>query len=132
MGYPSDLSDTEWQIIRPLLPRPKPGGRPRTTDIRAVVDAVSYVLRSGCAWRMLPQDFPPYQTVYHYFRQWQADGTWEKVHDTLRRRLRRREGREASPSAAVLDSQTVKTTEKGGLVVMTRVKRPLAVSDTSS
>jgi putative transposase len=74
MGYPSDLSDTEWRIIRRLLPAPKPGGRPRTTDLRAVINAIFYVLRSGCAWRMLPHDFPPYSTVYMYFKQWRVDG----------------------------------------------------------
>ncbi|HEX7183229.1 MAG TPA: transposase, partial [Thermoanaerobaculia bacterium] len=75
MGYPSDLNDTEWRILRSLLPAAKPGGRPRTTDLRAIVNAIFYVLRSGCAWRMLPQDFPPYPTVYMYFRQWKQDGT---------------------------------------------------------
>lgn len=123
MGYPSDLSDTEWRIIRPLLPKARPGGRPRTTDPRAVVNAIFYVLRSGCAWRMLPQDFPPYQTVYMYFKQWEKDGTWEKVHDALRDRVRSREGRKKSPSAAIVDSQSVKTTEKGALAATTQGKR---------
>lgn len=113
MGYPSDLSDTEWRIIRPFLPAAKPGGRPRATDLRAVVNAIFYILRSGCAWRMLPRDFPPYSTVYMYFRDWKNDGTWEKVHDTLRDRVRARDGRKKSPSAAIIDSQSVKTTEKG-------------------
>jgi putative transposase len=123
MGYPSDLSDTEWQIIRRLLPASKPGGRPRETDLRAVVNAIFYILRSGCAWRMLPHDFPPYSTVYMYFRQWKVDGTWEKVHDTLRDRIRGQEGRKKSPSAAILDSQSVKTTEKGALAGTTRARK---------
>src|ERR1700709_612813 len=80
MGYPSDLSDTEWRIIGRLLPAPKPGGRPRTTELRSAVNAIFYVLRSGCAWRMLPRDFPPFSTVYMYFKQWRNDGTWEKIH----------------------------------------------------
>jgi putative transposase len=116
MGYPSDLNDTEWRLIGRLLPPSKPGGRPRATDVRAVVNAIFYVLRSGCAWRMLPRDFPPYSTVYMYFRQWKNDGTWERVHDTLRDRVRASGGRKKSPSAAIIDSQSVKTTEKGALV----------------
>ena len=123
MGYPSDLNDAEWRIISRLLPTPKPGGRPRTTDLRAVVNAIFYVLRSGCAWRMLPHDFPPYSTVYMYFKQWRVDGTWEKIHDVLRDRVRRREGRQKSPSAAIVDSQSVKTTEKGALAVTTQARK---------
>ena len=117
MGYPSDLSDMEWRIIGRLLPESKPGGRPRATDLREVVNAIFYVLRSGCAWRMLPRDFPPYSTVYMYFRDWKNDGTWERVHDTLRDRVRTRDGRKKSPSAAIIDSQSVKTTEKGASAV---------------
>ncbi len=123
MGYPSDLNDTEWRIIGRLLPGSKPGGRPRTTDLRSVVNAIFYILRSGCAWRMLPQDFPPFPTVYMYFKQWRDDGTWERVHDVLRDRIRRLEGRKKSPSAAIVDSQSVKTTEKGGPAATTRARR---------
>ena len=123
MGYPSDLSDAEWQIIRRLLPAPKPGGRPRVTDLRAVINAIFSVLRSGCAWRMLPHDFPPYSTVYMYFKQWRVEGVWEKIHDVLRDRIRHREGRKKSPSAAIVDSQSVKTTEKGALAATTQAKR---------
>jgi len=106
--------------IEPLIPPPKPGGRPRTTDIREVFNAISYLLRSGCAWRMLPHEFPPWQTVYHYFRQWRKDGTWERIHEALRGQVREQVGREREPSAAILDSQSVKTTEKGGFKDMTR------------
>jgi len=123
MGYPSDLSDTEWRIIGRLLPAAKRGGRPRTTDLRSVVNAIFYVLRSGCAWRMLPQDFPPFPTVYMYFKQWRDDGTWERVHDVLRDRIRRLEGRKKSPSAAIVDSQSVKTTEKGAPAATMRARK---------
>ena len=123
MGYPSDVSDTEWRIIRRLLPATKPGGRPRSTDLRSVVNAIFYIVRSGCSWRMLPRDFPPYSTVYMYFKQWRDDGTWEKVHDILRDRLRGQAGRKKSPSAAIIDSQSVKTTEKGALAATTPARK---------
>jgi putative transposase len=113
MGYPSDVTDAEWNVISPLLPLAKAGGRPRTAVLREVVNALFYLNRSGCAWRMLPKDFPPHQTVYDYFRGWRKDGTWTKVHDALRDLLREKAGREASPSAAIIDSQSTKTTEKG-------------------
>ena len=113
--YPSDLNDAEWQIIKPLIPPAKPGGRPRNTDMREVLNGIFYELRSGCAWRMLPHDLPPWQTVYHYFRQWKGDGTWEAMNQTLRIRLRIAEGREAEPSAAIMDSQSVKTTDVKGI-----------------
>lgn len=106
-----------------MFPAPKPGGRPRATDLRSVVNAIFYILRSGCAWRMLPHDFPPYSTVYMYFKQWRDDGTWEKVHDTLRNRIRDKEGRKKSPSAAIVDSQSVKTTEKGALAATTPARK---------
>jgi putative transposase len=113
--YPSDLNDAEWQIIKPLIPPAKPGGRPRNTDMREVFNGVFYELRSGCAWRMLPHDLPPWQTVYHYFRQWKGDGTWEDMNQTLRIRLRVADGRESEPSAAIMDSQSVKTTDVKGI-----------------
>ena len=113
--YPSDLSDAEWQILKPLIPPAKPGGRPRRTDMREVLNGVFYELRGGCAWRMLPHDLPPWQTVYHYFRQWKGDGTWERMNQTLRINLRVADGREAEPSAAIMDSQSVKTTDVKGI-----------------
>jgi len=131
MRYPSDLSDTEWQILQALLPPPSGPGRPRTRDLREILNAIFYLLRSGCAWRMLPRDFPPFQTVYYYFRKWRKDGTLDKIHESLRDRLRVQEGREVSPSAAILDSQTAKTTEKGGLVATMPARRFWAVSATS-
>jgi putative transposase len=121
--YPTDLSDEEWAVLRPLVPEAKPGGRPRSYETREILDAIFYVLRSGCAWRLLPHDFPPWQTAYHYFRLWRIDGTWERIHDALRERVRVRSGREATPSAAIIDSQSMKTTEKGGPAATTGARR---------
>ena len=121
--YPSDLSDGQWEILAPLIPPAKPGGRPRTSDMREVVNAIFYVVRSGCAWRMLPHDLPPWGTVWYYFRKWRIDGTWQQIHDALRSQVRAAAGREESPSAGVLDSQSVKTTEKGGPVAMMQARK---------
>jgi putative transposase len=109
--YPSDLTDAQWQLIQPLLPAAKPGGRPRKHDLRAVVNALFYLNREGCTWRALPHDFPPWRTVYDYFTAWKADGTWEKVNGALRRKLRVASGRPHTPTTASLDSQSVKATE---------------------
>ena len=112
-SYPTDLTDDESQILSPTIPPPKTGGRKRETDIREVLNAIFYRVRSGCAWRLLPHDFPPWQTVYGYFRRWKKDGSWKRIHDTLHEKRRKQEGRESEPSAAIVDSQSVKTTEKG-------------------
>ena len=118
--YPSDLTDRQWRRLAPLVPPAKPGGRPRSADVREVVNAILYVLRNGVVWRALPHDFPPWKTVYHYFSAWRRDGTWEAIQEALREQVRAKDGRAASPSAAILDSQSVKTTEKGGLAASTR------------
>jgi putative transposase len=130
--YPTDLTEAEWTLLAPLIPVAKPGGRPRTTDMREVVNAIFYVLRGGCQWRMLPQEFPPYQTVYHYFRTWRCAGVWERMHDSLRGDLREASGRTREPSAGIIDSQTVKTTEKGGSAAMTAASASVGASATLS
>ena len=112
--YPSDLSDAEWLILEPLIPPAKRGGRIRRVNMREIVNAIYYVLRSGCAWRMLPHDFPPWQTVYGYFNTWRRESVWETMNDALRESVRQEAGREIEPSAAIIDSQSVKTTEVKG------------------
>jgi putative transposase len=113
--YPSDLSDQEWEILAPLIPPAKPGGRPHEWPVHKSVNAVFYVVRTGCQWRLLPHDFPPWSTVHHYFRLWRLDGTWERINATLRERTRVRAGRDPQPSAGILDTQSVKTTIVGGV-----------------
>lgn len=108
-AYSSDVTDREWALMVVHLSPAKPGGRPRTTCLRRVVNAIFYLLQTGCQWRMLPRDFPPRSTVYGYFRRWRDDGTWGRLHDVLYRRCRDLEGREESPTAAIVDSQSVKT-----------------------
>ncbi len=109
--YPTDLTNEQWAILEPLIPLAKPGGRPRSVDMREVVNAIFYILSAGCAWRMMPHDLPPWKTVYHYFRLWRIDGVWRQMNQLLREKVRNQAGRQATPSAAILDSQSVKTTE---------------------
>lgn len=115
-SYQSDLTDAEWQRIAPLIPGPKSNkGRKRKHTIREILNAIFYIVRAGCAWRMLPHDFPPWKTVYHYFRLWRKDGTWARINNALRTQAREVEGRNPQPSAAILDSQSVKTTSTKGV-----------------
>ncbi len=112
-AYPTDLYDTEMKIIAPYLPPAKPEGRPREHEWRDILNGIFYIVRAGCSWRMLPHEFPPWKTVYHYFRAWRLDGRWEEINTALRQAVRERAGRKRQPSATILDSQSVKTVEGG-------------------
>lgn len=130
--YPTDLTDRQWGAIAELVPDASPGGRPRRATSRELVDAILYMLRGGQAWRLLPHDFPPWQTVYYYLRRWQAEGVWERVHHAVLVADRERVGREASPTAAIIDSQSVRTgDQKGAVAATTRARRSRVASDTS-
>ncbi len=122
-NYPSDLTNEQWKLIEPLLPPAKTGGRPRSTDLRQVIDGILYLVRTGCSWRMLPHDFPPWPTVHDYYRKYRHDGTWNRIHEVFHEQVRIHVGREPSPSAAIIDSQSVKTASKGGIKATTRERR---------
>jgi putative transposase len=113
--YPTDLTDRQWDCIKDLIPAAKSGGRPRSLDMRQVINAILYIVVTGCQWRMLPKDYPKWQSVYHYFRIWRDDGSWQRIHDTLRAEVRRQAGRHKHPTAGCMDSQSVKTTQVRGI-----------------
>ena len=131
-SYPSDLTDAEWDLLRPVFDRGGQPGRPPRYPRRRILDAIFYVVRSGVPWRLLPRDLPPWQNVYAHFRRWSDAGWFETMHDQLRARWRQREGKEPQATAAIIDSQSVKTTEKGGPGATTRERRPRGGSATSS
>jgi transposase len=122
-GYDTDLTDAEWAILEPWVPPVKRGGRPAEYSRREIINALLYVCRTGVQWELLPHDFPAWKTVYTYFRVWRLDGTWQRINDTLRHQLRRAVGRHLQASAAILDSQSVKTTEKGGHAATTPARK---------
>lgn len=130
-SYPSDLSDAEWEQLKSLLPRPKKTGRPRTLDYRPIVNAIFYLLRAGCSWRMLPHDVPPWATVHVYYRRWRRRGIVTRWNGILREKVREKQGRNQQPSVAIIDSQSVKTSEKGGLVATMGGRKSRVVNDTS-
>ncbi len=129
--YPSDLTDEQWKLIEPRIPPPKPGGRPREVDMREIINGILYLSRTGCSWRMLAHEFPPWGTVHYYYRRFRLEGVWPRIHDRLREQVRQKAGRKPTPSAAILDSQTVKT-EKGGTVVTMPARRSKAANAISS
>lgn len=130
--YPNDLSDAEWHLVEGLLPVTRPRGQQRIHSYRDIIDGVVYVLKGAIGWRAMPHDLPPWQTVYTYFRDWQIDGTWKRVHDALFEADRARAGRNPEPSGGVIDSQTARTTEKGGPGVTTGPRGWLGARGTSS
>jgi len=136
LRYPSDVTDEEWAYVEPLLPPAKRGGRRREVDVREVFNGVMYVLSTGCQWRYIPKDFPPKSTVYRYFCDWAWSGVLDRIHDALYVKCRERAEREASPTAAIIDSQSVKSAEKGGRAsirtAMTQVRRSRARNATWS
>ena len=136
LRYPSDLTDAEWALIEPMIPPARSGGRPRDVNVREVVNGIFYVLSTGCQWLALPKDLPPKSTVHHHFMLWDWDGTLERIHHALYVAVREQEGREASPSVAIIDSQSAKGAQKGGLRstrrVLMRARRSRVASGTFS
>jgi putative transposase len=129
-SYPSDLNGQEWAILSPLIPKALPGGHPRTTDMREVLNAILYLDRTGRKFRALPHEFPPWSTVWRNDRQWRTTGTWKRMHTALREQVRVKVGRQPTKSAAIIDSQSVQTTQKGGFAATTGAKRSRAASVT--
>ncbi len=136
LRYPSDMTDEEWALIEPLIPPARRGGRRREVNVREVVNGIMYVLSTGCQWRYIPKDLPPRSTVYDYFDLWVYDGTLDRIHYVLYEKCREQAGREASPTACIIDSQSVKSAEKGGSALIRRglmqASRSKARSGTSS
>ena len=136
LRYPSDLTNEEWALVEPLIPPARRGGAKRTVDVREVVNGLMYVLSTGCQWRAIPKDLPPRSTIYDYFDLWSWDGTLNRIHDALYLRCREAASREASPTAAIIDSQSVKSAEKGGRASIrpatTRARKSRARSATCS
>jgi len=126
--YPSDVTDEQWCLIESHIPPEKPGGRPRSVVMREVINGILYLNRTGCSWRMLPHDLPPWGTVHYYYRRFRCEGVWPNIHDRLREQVRVEAGKEKTPSAAIIDSQSVKTVEKGGAAGTTRARRSTAES----
>lgn len=123
MQYTSNLTDGEWRIVKTIIPPHPPNCRPRKYDMREILNGIFYTLRTGCVWRDIPKDLPPWDTCYHHFSRFSKDGTWQKIHDKLRTKVRKRAGKKPQPTAGIIDSQSVKTTQKKGFAAMMRAKR---------
>ena len=127
-AYSTDLTDAQWRLLEPLVPAVKAGGRPAKYERREIINALLYVTKNGCTWRNLHHDLPPWSLVHSYFWHWKQNGTWQSIHDRLREQMRHKLGRDPQPTAAVLDSQSVKTTEKGGRAAMTATRNSSGAS----